>query len=76
MLLPRPASHFCCATVSFPCVEAPMGEATVLSTAAGVVAHGVRWSSCAGKGWRGWVGVCCENKRRTAPPPPPLAVIA
>ena len=36
-----------------PCVEAPLGESTVLFAIAGVLAHGFRWSSwssCVGRG--------------------------
>ena len=52
VLLPLPASRF--RSPVLPCMEAPLGESIVLYAAAGAVTHGFRWSSCAGRGWRGW----------------------
>ena len=54
VLLPLPASRF--RAPVFPGVEAPLGESIVLYAVVGAVTHGLRWSSCAGRGGRGWGG--------------------
>ena len=59
MLLLHPASHSCCdrASLCFP-AEAPLGESTMLSAAAGACTHEARWScDAAGPGAGGAAGV-------------------
>ena len=55
VLLPLLTSRFCAPVL--PWVEAPLGESIVLYAVAEAVTHGLRRSSCAGRGWRGGGGV-------------------
>ena len=59
VFLPQPASRLRAAML--PCVEAPLGESTVLLAATGPGAHRVHWSSCAGKGRGAWGGVLAHE---------------
>ena len=60
VLLPHPASLIRAPVL--PCAEAPWGECGVLLADAGVRNQRCRWSSCAGRGWKGlgWQLVLCD----------------